>query len=528
MEAAERAETAWGVDSEYGRLLDVLLCPPDHFRWLPTSAISRATVDSGLVFSLEDAKRQHAEMVSVYEEAGVRVHFLEPDPVLPYQVFARDSSINVPDGPIVTQCAQWWRRGEYAAVIRFYEGAGIPIRDMVTAGSFEGGDFMIVEPGVAAIGTGEERTQEQAARQVASRLEAEGWEVRVERIPPHFLHIDVLACMLGEKLAAVCVEQASNGFVSWLESKGVEIVPVTLAAALKLGVNGVALGGDRVLSTAESRDLNERLRALGLTVLRPGAERVHPRGRRGALPDAGDPPRTRGLMPADPRRVIADLRELDRRTGGPDGARRVCWTDEWRAARHFLRERLAELDAAVEEDEAGNLWARLAGRRAETVALGSHLDSVPGGGWLDGALGVMAALEVLRAVAEARRRALGGAGGLRRRGGRPLRPQPVRQLGGGRHPGAGSRGGPPRRRADARSRAVLAEHGVELDDAPRAARMRDGPGGLPRAAHRAGPGAGARGRAGGGGDGHERRGALPPALRRAGRPRRYDADGHAS
>ena len=128
---------------------------------------------------------------------------------------------------------------------------------------------MIVEPGVAAIGTGEERTQEQAARQVASRLEAEGWEVRVERIPPHFLHIDVLACMLGEKLAAVCVEQASNGFVSWLESKGVEIVPVTLAAALKLGVNGVALGGDRVLSTAESRDLNERLRALGLTVYDP-------------------------------------------------------------------------------------------------------------------------------------------------------------------------------------------------------------------------------------------------------------------
>ena len=140
-------------------------------------------------------------------------------------MFARDSSINVPDGPIVTQCAQWWRRGEYAAVIRFYQEHDIPIADMVTAGSLEGGDFMIVEPGVAAIGTGEERTQEQAARQVAGWLEAQGWEVRVERIPPHFLHIDVLACMLGEKLAAVCVEQASNGFVSWLESKSVEIVP---------------------------------------------------------------------------------------------------------------------------------------------------------------------------------------------------------------------------------------------------------------------------------------------------------------
>jgi N-dimethylarginine dimethylaminohydrolase len=269
MEAKARAEPAWGVDSEYGRLLDVLLCRPDNFRWLPASAIARATLDSGLVFSPEDAGRQHAEMVTIYQEAGVRVHFLDPDPALPYQVFARDSSINVAGGPIVTQCAQWWRRGEYAPVIRFYQERGIPIREMVTAGSFEGGDFMIVEPGVAAIGTGEERTQERAARQVAAWLEAEGWEVRVERIPSHFLHIDVLAAMLGEKLAAVCVEQVGSGFLRWLEQKGVEIVPVTLEAALRLGVNGVSLGDGRVLSSAESTDLNERLRALGLTVYDP-------------------------------------------------------------------------------------------------------------------------------------------------------------------------------------------------------------------------------------------------------------------
>src|ERR687892_367533 len=269
MDATTRAEPAWGVDSEYGRLLDVLLCPPDHFHWLPASSIARATLESGLTFSPEDARRQHAEMVSVYEQNGVDVHFLEPEPALPYQVFARDSSINVADGPIVTQCAQWWRRGEYAHVIRFYQERDIPIRHMVTAGSFEGGDFMIVEPGVAAIGTGEERTQERSARQVAGWLEAAGWEVRVERIPSHFLHIDVLAAMLGEKLAAVCVEQVGSGFVRWLDGKGVEIVPVTLEAALKLGVNGVALGEDRVLSSAESKELNERLRALGLTVYDP-------------------------------------------------------------------------------------------------------------------------------------------------------------------------------------------------------------------------------------------------------------------
>jgi N-dimethylarginine dimethylaminohydrolase len=269
MEASTRTEPDWGVDSEYGRLLDVLLCPPDNFRWLPTSPISRATLESGAVFDSSVAKAQHAEMVSVYEEAGVRVHYLSPDPALPYQVFARDSSINTPTGPIVTQPHQQWRRGEYAPVIRFYQENGIPIREMITASAFEGGDFMVVEPGVAAIGNGEERTQEPAAKQVKAWLEADGWEVRIERIAPHFVHIDVLACMLGEKLAAVCVDAIGCGFVRWLESKGVEIVPVSLEAALTLGVNGVCLGGDKILSTAESKDLNDRLRALGKTVYDP-------------------------------------------------------------------------------------------------------------------------------------------------------------------------------------------------------------------------------------------------------------------
>jgi allantoate deiminase len=99
----------------------------------------------------------------------------------------------------------------------------------------------------------------------------------------------------------------------------------------------------------------------------------------------------------DARRAIADLRELDRRTGGPDGARRVCWTSTWTSARDFLRERLEEVPGIeIEVDAAANLWATLPGELPGTVALGSHLDSVPHGGWLDGALGVMAALEVLR------------------------------------------------------------------------------------------------------------------------------------
>jgi len=106
-------------------------------------------------------------------------------------------------------------------------------------------------------------------------------------------------------------------------------------------------------------------------------------------------------------RVLEDLRELARLTGGPDGARRVCWTDEWTKAREFLRSRLAELPVEVSVDEAGNLWAAMEGDGEGFVTVGSHTDSVPAGGWLDGALGVFTAVEALRSQAESGRPPVG-------------------------------------------------------------------------------------------------------------------------
>jgi beta-ureidopropionase / N-carbamoyl-L-amino-acid hydrolase len=105
--------------------------------------------------------------------------------------------------------------------------------------------------------------------------------------------------------------------------------------------------------------------------------------------------------------VLEDLRELARLTGGPDGARRVCWTDEWVRAREFLRSRLEELPVEITVDPAGNLWADLPGEGEGFVIVGSHVDSVPAGGWLDGALGEFTAVGALRAHAEGERPLVG-------------------------------------------------------------------------------------------------------------------------
>jgi hydantoinase/carbamoylase family amidase len=104
-------------------------------------------------------------------------------------------------------------------------------------------------------------------------------------------------------------------------------------------------------------------------------------------------------MALDPRRTVAELRELQRLTGDERGAQRVAWTETWEQARRWLAAKLAELPVSTGFDEAGNQWAALEGRSDRFLVIGGHLDSVPDGGWLDGCLNVLAGLEVLRRFA---------------------------------------------------------------------------------------------------------------------------------
>ncbi len=105
-------------------------------------------------------------------------------------------------------------------------------------------------------------------------------------------------------------------------------------------------------------------------------------------------------MPLDPSRTVAELKELRELTGDENGAQRVAWTDTWERARDWLREKLAGLPLEEEIDPAGNQWWTLRGESERAVLIGGHIDSVPNGGWLDGALNVVAGVEVVRRLAE--------------------------------------------------------------------------------------------------------------------------------
>ena len=180
-------------------------------------------------------------------------------------------------------------------------------------------------------------------------------------------------------------------------------------------------------------------------------------------------------MSLSPSRTVAELRELQELTGDENGAQRVAWTETWERARQWLREKVVSIGADEEIDEAGNQWFTLPGESDRALLLGGHIDSVPNGGWLDGCLNVLAAVEVLRRIAADGTppltvRLVNWADEEGARFGRSL-------FGSSAAAGSMSDQDELRERRDADGIALpdaLAEHGVDLDRALEARRMLDG------------------------------------------------------
>src|SRR5215210_1360827 len=96
--------------------------------------------------------------------------------------------------------------------------------------------------------------------------------------------------------------------------------------------------------------------------------------------------------------LAADLDEVAQIGADGGGVSRFAWTPELAEANDWLVGRLEELGLATEIDPAGNVIGRWEEGEGTAVLVGAHLDTVPRGGRFDGALGVLAALEVVRAL----------------------------------------------------------------------------------------------------------------------------------
>ncbi len=263
----------WGINNDYAPLKDVLLGIPEYFQWVEAGPLIARTLNNahmtGDKFDLQTAMAQHAEMVSIYESNGVRCHYLKSDPVLHRNFFARDSSAMTPWGALICHMQLKVRRADYVTAIDFYQSNNIPIWQYATAGHFEGGDFVILEPGKVLIGYCGERSEKEGSEQVADFVRAQGWEAVTAPISREFVHMDGLVVPLAEKLLVACVDALEPWVVKQLVTWGFDFVDVPYREAKDLGVNLVALGNNKVLSMKGATDLNNKMRALGFDVYDP-------------------------------------------------------------------------------------------------------------------------------------------------------------------------------------------------------------------------------------------------------------------
>jgi N-dimethylarginine dimethylaminohydrolase len=269
--AERNSPGAWGVSAQTGVLRDVLLGKPDHFRWVPLNSISAVTFsnEEAMGYRLDKPKAlaQHQRMVEAYGAAGVRCHFVEADEGLPSSVFVRDSSFMTPWGAVIASIQTPPRRRDYAVVSEFYRKAGIPIWKWVTANHFEGGDFVILQAGVALLGYSGDRSTKEGAEQVARWMLEKGWQAFIVPIPPQFVHMDAVVVMLEKGLALVCEDALPPYALDFIKNtQGIRTVNVPYADCVKLGGNLVSLGKKRVLSMAHNINVNARLKANGFEV----------------------------------------------------------------------------------------------------------------------------------------------------------------------------------------------------------------------------------------------------------------------
>ncbi len=256
------------VPNSTGKLRKVLLCPPAYFDFRPINEITRKVLAEGERADLEAVKREHEGFAQAYRDAGVEVVLIEPDPDLPYMVYARDFGACVAEGVLIGSFREPVRQGEDLLYERRLRELGMPVVGRVSKGFFEGGDFWFLDEATIAHGV-VARSDWEGVRAAAAILEPLGYTVVGVQLPSRNLHLDMAFNIVAPGVAVCAVEQMPGFFLRMLEKRRFELIDVPSEGVFKHHCNIQCLGEERVLTFAGNTSVNERLTALGLTVITP-------------------------------------------------------------------------------------------------------------------------------------------------------------------------------------------------------------------------------------------------------------------
>lgn len=256
------------VSNSTGKLRKVLLCPPTHFDFRPINEITRKVLAEGEHADLEAVRREHEGFAQAYRDAGVEVELLDPDPALPYMVYARDFGACVAEGVLIGSFREPVRQGEelrYEAKLR---ELGVPVIGKVERGFFEGGDFWFLDEATIAHGV-VARSDWEGVRDAARILEPLGYAVVGVQLASKNLHLDMAFNIVAPGVAVCATEQMPASFLRMLRKRRFELIDVPSEGVFLHHCNIQCLGEGRVLTFAGNKTVNAKLQALGLEVITP-------------------------------------------------------------------------------------------------------------------------------------------------------------------------------------------------------------------------------------------------------------------
>lgn len=253
----------WGVDSETGRLTDVLLSAPTHLAMVPCNAVTRDSLARGLSSCAASAGIQHRALVSRLEAAGARCHLVPPKPGLSDLAFTRDALFMTPWGAVELRPSEPHRSGEPAHLAAALRDLGIETLGAVGEGKVEGGDVCLLRPGLVMIGISGGRTDEAGARSLGRIFERFGWRALYTRIDPRYLHLDTQFSLVSRHRAVACLDTLESGFAATMTALGIDLIPATPGEVDRLEANLLSLGGCRIVAPAGDSRINRLLRRLG-------------------------------------------------------------------------------------------------------------------------------------------------------------------------------------------------------------------------------------------------------------------------
>lgn len=244
----------------------VIVCSPKYYVFNGINEITKAWMEKGETEQNDQMVKEWDEMIAAYEENGVEVVKMDPDPSMQVQTFARDFGGCVKEGAIIGKFRHPVRRVETAAYEAKLKELGVPVIARCNAGCFEGGDIFMIDEHTIAFGM-VDRTDRAGVDNLREQLAKFGYTVVGVPCPPYNLHLDMVFNIVAEKTCIACLDELPYEFIQMLKRRNFEIIPVESELMYKHGCNVQALGDGKVLAIKNNKSVNDKMRALGLEVI---------------------------------------------------------------------------------------------------------------------------------------------------------------------------------------------------------------------------------------------------------------------